>query len=268
MQLRDGERKIKPGRALFGVVGLKRVYSEKPIKITQEQLKAATKIEPAIYDTIHDFFTGKREFSPLPKYDDAETADLIFKQLTAVDAENNLAQFKGDPGGDEFAVIATAARNYLQGVIPRRFERTTGFGAPVKATASTAERLAFARQLATVEQPVWAIQQLLSATLTRNHIDALTAVWPDVLEAAQTAADKEIADRLGKDEFYRPARRVARQLAVLLGRPDMPNDFVQALQQEFVRANEDAKAQAKAAADPKPDDKLKTNVQRIADGTR
>jgi hypothetical protein len=83
-----------------------------------------------------------------------------------------------------------------------------------------------------------------------------------VLETVRAAANRGIADRLEKDETYRPSRRIARQLAVLSETEAVPRDFVATLQGLF-QAEQDEAAQPRQPAS-KPDDGLQTTVQRTA----
>lgn len=259
-RLADEERLIKIGRAVFAAVGLRRVLEPGTLRITKEQFARAVKIEPEIYDIVFQFLDGKREAVPLPEYDHDATADLLFRSTDVHDIEDNLAQFRGHPGGDDFLQAAGAARMYLQAKMPRRLSTFHGAKPPKPAPA---ELIKWRRHLEAVSNPVWAVRQLLAATLGRDHIEALRTVWPDVLQVVQKAADRGMADRLEKDPNYRPERRIARQLAVLLERSDMPPGFVEALQAEFNRESQGADRPSTPAT--KPDDRLQTSVQRIAE---
>lgn len=266
MKLLEADRLIKPGRALFSAVGLKRCYDPKPgpLVITKAEFAEAVRLEPQIHDVIGEFLDGKREGADLPKVDLAETEELLFRELDPQTTEDKLAQFKGHPGGDDFAAIAGAAKNYLKYKIPRRLRKVPAFGQqPINATPSRAELIAFRRHLATAENPVWAMQNLLAATLGRDHLEALQTVWPDALAAAQLAARTGLAERLEKDPAHQLPRRIARQLAVLLGEPSVPDDFVQLLQESFAGEEKDPQAGQKQPT-PTPDDRLETIVQKNA----
>lgn len=260
IRLGDKDRLIKPGRALFSVVGLRRAFDPEPLHITKAQVEQAVKLEPRIHEAIAEFLAGKRESIELPKIDFAQVADLLFHELDPATTETKLAQFKGDEGGDDLAATATAARNYLQTKLPRRMRRAQPFTDPKPAQPSTAEIITFRRHLAAVEDPAWAIRQLLAATLGREHIEALKAVWPDALESARRAAMVAIADQKKAPGYVMP-RRIARQLGVLLEEPGLPDGFVDLLQQTF--ANEQKEQSQRPAPTPTPDGShLETIVQQ------
>jgi len=263
------ERKIKPGRAVFTVVGLARVYKPGPVVITKAEFAEAVKFEPQIYEIIDQFLDGKREGAPLPKYDHDEIEEIIEREINPDDADENLAQFRNHPEGEEFAAVAGAAREYLRTQIPRRLRTLPAFGRkPEPPKPSTAERLIFRRHVATVEKPLWALKNLLAGTLVRDHLDALEVVWPDVLEVARLAAENGIADRVDKNPDWAMPRRIARQLAVLKGEPIAPPDFVRDLQAQFAKEQQIASESQRNAGPPPKDEKLETIVQRVADGRR
>lgn len=267
-RLADEDRLIPIGHALFAVVGFKRVYTPGLLRITRADFVAAVKLEPKLYDIVEDFLDGKRDDGEMPPYDHEETSKLLHQQITLEDAANNLTQFQGHPSGDEFAMVATLARQHLAAKIPARM-RLPRLGIPAEpAQPSRAELITFRRHVATIEDPAWAVRQLLSATLGRDHIEALRLVWTDVLEVVGKAAMEGCAARLAKDPTYRTSRRVARQLAVLLGKSELDAGFVRDLQATFAReAAAAAQAQPPAPrATPAPmDDSNQTIVQRIAD---
>jgi hypothetical protein len=273
MNLADDQRIIPAGRALFYAVGLRKIYEPGELRITKADLTKAAKLEPQLHKIVREFIDGSRETVPLPTEDYEDTEEILFKKLTAKDIEDNLVQFRGHPSWDDFATIATHAREYLQAKLPRRVRstedprQTLTWRVPQAVPLSRGERLAFRKHLATVQDPTWAVRNLLAATLGREHIEGLTAVWPDVLQTVQAAAETKIADEVTKNPKFTLSRRVARQLGVLLDRPSVPNTFVQALQAEFAReAEQIAAAKAREAA-MKPTDhsKLQTSVQRVAE---
>lgn len=240
MKIPDEVRKIKVGRALFATVGFRRVYSPGKLRITQKDFLNAVKLEPQLYDIVESFLDGDRDNGAMPEYDHEATKKLLYQQMAPQDALDNLRQFKGHPSGDEFANAATVALKHLQAKIPARM-RTPRLGMPAEqAQPSRAELITFRRHVATIEDPTWAVKQLLSATLGRDHIEALSIVWPDVLEAVAEAAKQGIAKRVLKDPAYRTTRRIARQLSVLLNTPDLPQPFVRLLQATFAREAEQA----------------------------
>lgn len=265
IKVQDQYRQIKPGRALFAAVGLKRIYMPGLLVITKVDYAKAAKLETEIYKVINRFIDGEREGAPLPTdYDHDTTTEMILRELSPEEVTENLAQFHGHEGGDDFAGIATIARQFLQTKIPRRIRQIETFGRiPPPVQPSRSELITFRRQLVTVENPLWAMQNLLAATLGRDHIETLQVVWEDALQAAQTAAQIRILEKITADPKYVVPRRIARQLSVLLGKPDVPDAFVQDLQKLFVREVK----QAAQAAEPAPemDDRLQTTVQRTAD---
>lgn len=265
MKLLDEARIIKPGRALFAVIGIGRIFGAKPLTVHKQDLDASVKIEPAIHDAIEAFLDGKREADPLPPFDFAATKDLLTRVVPANQAAKNLDQFRGHPGGDEFANIADTARAYLFEKIPRRLQpQKPTFGIPPRdPVPARSELLIFRSFVSAAENPVWAIRQLLAATLSRDHIEALQRVWPDALNVAMTAAQNGIADRLEKDAGYRLPRRIARQLSVLLAVPDVPGPLVAFLQQTF--AIPEASPEKPTPPDSRPDDSLKTPLQKISE---
>lgn len=266
MRLDPSKRLITPGRAVFSAIGLRPVYGmgAGPLNITKEKIQEAAKLEPRLHDAVYEFLDGKRDADPLPPCDLEETKELLFRELLPEERERNLAPFQGGAAGDDFAKVATDARLYLQSKVPRRLQQLQQIGTAKKnAVPSKAELLTFRRHLATVEKPLWAVRQLLAAMLTREHIQALRSVWPDVLATVQAAAESGVGDKLEKDPAYLTPRRIARQLAVLLEKPSMPSDFVAMLQNTFV--GEQQAAQEREEASTKPDDRLETTVQRVAD---
>lgn len=262
MQLRDGERKISPGRALFVTVGLKKIYAPGAVRITQAMLKAATQIEPEIHDIVNQFLDGKREYEKLPDYDHDAVSAFVYRELNEHDALDNIAQFNGHPSGDGFAAVATAAREYLQMAMPKRMAVTVGFGPKMPGKPGKAELFRFRRQFATVEDPRWAIRQLLSATFTGDIRETLAAVWPDALAGALLAAETGIANRVMKNAEWRPSRRIGLQLGILTGKPMLPSEFVLALQKEFEQG--EAPPEQSSDSSTKTGEDVETPVQRIA----
>jgi hypothetical protein len=260
------QRLIKGGRALFAVVGMKRSFAETtdPLRITQGNFEQAAKLEPELHQIVGEFLDGEREPADLPDFDLKDTEELLFRDLTHEAAESKLLPFRGSEIGDDFAAAATSARDYLQAKLPRRMRSIRTFGqTQEQAPPSRGELLTFRKHLATVEKPAWAVRNLLAATLGRDHIEALHAVWSDVLDVVRLAAETGIAERLEKDPDFKLSRRVARQLAVLLEEPSMPDDFVRDLQAMF--ANE-PQAPAPRPTPQKPaDEKYQTVVQRNAE---
>lgn len=254
-------RQIRPGRALFAVVGLRRVLAPGSIGITKDEMAKSVKLEEALRETVYDFVAGERDVVPLPKYDHEDVAELMSQSLDEEALREDLAQFKGHPAGDDFIAAANSAALFLKPRLPRRYRETWGSPRPVP--PSLTETMKWRRYLETVGNPLWAVRQLLAATLGREHIEALAEVWPDVLQVVREAYENARADAMTKDPAWQPSRRVARQLAVLLDKdPTAPAGLVQALQNAFAQ---EAKQQAEQrAAAEKQDNRLETSTQRLA----
>lgn len=260
--LSNEERQIKPGRAILAAIGLRRVVAPGPVKITEPEFARGVKLEPELYAVIGRFLDGAREAVPFPEYDHDDVEKMLFRVLNDEDITAKLEQFRGHPGGDDFIAAADQAARFLKTKMPRRMR--AAFTGPKPVRPSTAELFTWRRYLETVGNPLWAIRNLLAATLGREHIEALAAVWPDVLAAVRAAAENGIADRLEKNPQFTLTRRQVRQLAVLLAKdPTAPPELVAALQQTF--AAEARAAQNTQDTATKPDDKLKTPVQRVAE---
>lgn len=259
--LNNEERQIKPGRAVLGTIGLRRVLAPGPVKITEPEFRRAVELEPKLHDIVGRFLDGKREAVPFPEYDHADVEAMLFRVLNDEDITQKLAQYRGHPAGEDFISAANQAALFLRTKMPRRMR--SAFTGPTPVRPSTAELFTWRRYLETVGNPLWAVRNLLAATLGREHIEALAAVWPDVLAAVRAAAENGIADRLEQNPRFTLTRRQIRQLAVLLEKdPTAPRKLVAALQQTF--AAEAKAAQNQETATP-PDDKLKTPVQRVAE---
>lgn len=260
--LPDDERAISPGRMLFGVVGLRRVLAPGALRITKEEFDRAVKLEPELRQVVRDFLDGKTSAEPLPEYDHGDVTKLLFQSLDEAALEDDLRQFKGNPSGDDFIKAASDAATFLKTKAPRRYRIT--WGGPKAVPPSQAELLPWRRYLETVGNPLWAIRQLLAGTLGRDHIEALSAVWPDVLSSVRRAVEIAKADKLEADSEWQPTRRVARQLAVLLEKDQgAPADLVQAFQNAFLQERKEQQAQKEAQAANSRED-LQTPVQRVA----
>ena len=256
------QRQIKPGRAILATIGMRRVLAPGPVKIREPEFDRSVELEPKLHAVIGAFLDGKREAVPFPAYDHADVEAMLFRVLNDEDITAKLAQFRGHPGGEDFISAADQAARFLKTKMPRRMRST--FTGPQPVRPSTAELFTWRRYLETVGNPLWAVRNLLAATLGREHIEALAAVWPDVLGAVRAAAENGIADRLEQDPRFTLTRRQIRQLAVLLEKdPTAPRALVAALQQTFA-AEAKAAQNTQDAATP-PDDKLKTPVQRVAE---
>lgn len=259
--LSEDDRLIRPGRAIFATVGLRRVLAPGAIKITQDEFARAVKLEAELWATVYRFMSGEREVVSLPEYDHEEASRLLAASLDEPAIREDLAQFKGHPGGDDFIAAASQAAMFLRPKIPRRVRATWGSPRPVP--PGRTELMRWRRVLETVGGPLWAVRQLLAGTLGRDHIEALAAVWPDVLDVVRKAAENARGDLLEEDVAWQPSRRVARQLVVLLGKdPAESPGLVKAMQAAFAQ---EAKEQAEQrAAVEKQDNRLETPVQRVA----
>lgn len=261
LPLPDQERAITPGRALFGVVGLRRVLAPGALRITKAEFDQSIKLEESLRKAVAAFMDDKRETVPLPEYDHEDVTGLLFKSLDEVALEDDLRQFRGHPSGDEFIKAASDAAAFLKTKAPRRFRMT--WGGPKAVPPSRGELFPWRRYLETVGNPLWAIRQLLSATLGREHVEALAAVWPDALKAVRLAAENAKADKLEKDPNWQPTRRVARQLGVLLEKDQgAPADLVQAFQAAFLQERQEQQAQKEATDATR--ENLETPIQRVA----
>lgn len=260
-KLTEDQRQLKPGRALFGITGLRRVLAPGALKVTRAEFDKAVKLEPQIWETIYQFLDGETDVVPLPPYDHQDVLTLLTKTLDEQEMEDNLAQFRGHPGGDDFIAAANIAAEYLRTKLPRRMRMTwTG---PREVVPSREELYPFRRALEAAGNPLWAIRQLLAGTLGREHVDALAAVWPDVLQVARTAYENAKADHMEQNPQWQPGRRQGRQLAVLLqSDPATPPDLVAELQAAFAAEARDQK-RAKDAQEAKERD-LETTVQKTA----
>lgn len=260
-KLSDDERIIKPGRALFAATGLRRVLAPDGLKITRDDFSKAAKIEPQIKEIVESFLDDKRENVPIPPYDHDDISNLLFQTMDPEVFTEKMARFKGHPAGDDFFHAADTAVTFLRSKAPRRFRST--FVGPQPVQPSKSELLTWRWYLETVGDPVWAIRQLLAATLGQPNIEALAAVWPDALESARKAAENGIADRLEKNPDLSFTRRQVRQLGVLTGNdPTAPPDVVQMLQTAF--AAREQKPQPPPRPSAKPDDSMLTTVQKTA----
>ena len=259
--LSEADRLMRPGRALFAVVGLRRVLAPGALDIKKPEFLQAVKLEPELWATVYRFMAGERETVPLPDYDHEEASTLLAASMDERALTEDLAQFKGHPGGDDFIAAANSAALFLKPRIPRRVRAT--WGSPKAVPPGRTELMQWRRYLETVGNPLWAVRQLLAATLGREHIEALAEVWPDVLEVIRKAAENARADLLAKDPAWEPSRRVARQLGVLLEKdPTTPPGLLAALQNAFAQ---EAKEQAQQrAASEKAESGLETPVQRVA----
>lgn len=260
--LPDTERSINIGRALFGVVGLRRVLAPGALRITKDEFDRAIKLEPTLRQVVRDFLDDKRSVEPLPKYDHDAVTGLLFKSLDDTAIQDDLRQFKGNPTGDDFIAAASDAAAFLKTKAPRRYRIT--WGGPKPVPPSRGELLPWRQFLETVGNPLWAVRQLLASTLGRQHVEALAAVWADVLETVRKAANEAVADKLEADPNWQPSRRVARQLAVLLEQDKgAPADLVQAFQAAFLQERKEQQAQQEAQS-ANSSEHLQTPVQKVA----
>jgi hypothetical protein len=257
------KRQIKAGRAILAAVGLRRVLTPGPIEITKDDFRRAVALEQDLRSVVYRFVAGEQEPVPLPGYDHEEAARLLSRTLDAQAVEDDLAQFKDQPGGDDFIAAASMAAEYLRGRIPRRV--VVRFAGEKELPIARADLFRWRRSLESTGNPLWAVKQLLSATLGADHVAALAEVWPDVMAVVKRAVEEAKADRLEKDPAFAFTRRQARQLAALLGHdPETPAEVVAEMQAGFVaeakdrQRAEDARAAQQAAAD------TQTPTQRLA----
>jgi hypothetical protein len=260
--LPENERKIPMGRAVFGVVGLRRVLEPGELKVTRGEFDQAVDLERDLRDVVYRFVAGEKETAEaLPTYDHDATLALLFRSMDEGELENNLRQFQGHPQGDEFIRAASEAAAFLKTKAPRRNRAT--WTTPKPMPPSRAEVGPWRRYLESVGRPLWAVKQLLGMTLAREHVEALAAVWPEVLEVVTKAYEDAKADQLERDPSWQPTRRQGRILSILIGKdPTAPAELIQAFQQAF--ANERKQQEQQAAQGDAPDSKLSTTVQQVA----
>jgi hypothetical protein len=141
MKLAEADRLIKPGRALFSVVGLKRTLGPAVLSITKAEFAEAAKLEPTLYGAVFEFLDEKRDFEPAPPVDIEEITHLLTRQIAPENATDNLRQFNGHPGGEDLGAIVTAAKLYLTGKLPQRLRTVKGFGGPLPTAITKAEML-------------------------------------------------------------------------------------------------------------------------------
>lgn len=257
------ERTIPVGRCLFAVVGLPRILAPGVLQIRKGELEEAAMLEPRLRDVVYQFVAGETAKPDKPEpYDHDATTKLLVRTMDAQALEEDLAQFRGNPAGQDMLKAAGDAMAFLQTKMPAR-NRLTWTG-PKPILPSKAELYPWRRYLDTVSSPLTAVRQLLAMTLSREHVEALNAVWPDVLKVVRNAYENAKGDALEKDLAWQPTRRQGRILSILLENdPTAPAELVQAFQQSFA-TEQKQQEQQRQAADKAPDSKLETTVQKTA----
>ena len=240
-----------------------RVLTPEDLRLSKTVLKEAINVEPTIYEIIDKFLAGKREIVKMPPYKHDDIEKMLTRTMQPEEYVEKLAAFKGSPAGDDYIACANTVLTYLRTKIPRRFVSTV-IG-PVPTKASDSELMTFRWFVETVNDPVWAVRQMLASMLNNENIEGLTICWPDALQAARTALQTGIAGLLAKDEAYAFDRWQVRQIAVLMqSDPTCPPELVRSMQDAFVQEQHEQNNQATREASAKMDEGLETSLQKTA----
>jgi hypothetical protein len=131
------------------------------------------------------------------------------------------------------------AINFLAAKIPKRpYETLFPSGKQRDFTPSSMEIARFERYLQVVDSPMTVLQELKQGTLTREHVEALRTVYPDLYSRIQQQVLAQLQD--AKEDEIPYSKRV--QVSILL---DIPGDDsllgknVAALQANFTRQEQD-----------------------------
>ena len=250
---------ITYGRAALAIVGLRRAIDPAPFTVSAAETRQAESLADEVRTRIDALLAGRGPASGREPFDFAATIDLLVREPSADDMAERVTALRSDEAGFAFGAAVTQSLDFLRTVAPRR-ARQTYVGARV-AEPDLVERSAFRLVWSAVDRPLSVFDDLAAGLASSLQIDALAAVWPDVLEMAQTAAQTALAERGGDGTGWEPTYRLGRALGVLFRGTLVPSGAIDAIRGTF----EAEKAEARASqAAPKSAAGLETPIQRVA----
>lgn len=181
------------GEALLATVGIDRFIGEpKPIRITQELRERALGL-PARWDRAIRKFLTADDWAPdseLPPFDFAEVSEALAQETSVEDLTERLAGAGDADMALSLATAATAALDYLRLHIPRRGHATaTG---PKESRPSALETARFRRIFGVVNRPEVVLDDLQEGDLTREQVQTLERVYPELYAFVQRAVVNQL----------------------------------------------------------------------------
>lgn len=148
------------------------------------------------------------------------------------------------------ATKQSAALAWLAGQVPK-MTGPSPLTPTVKSDPPSPARAAWLRKFDVYKDPVGTVsRELARGTLTRDHVDALKAMYPSLYGQVQKKSMDRLAELAAKDRLPSFSKRI--QLAILLGVPadaSFQPDFVQSQQMLYAQGD---KAASMAAGNPPP----------------
>jgi len=224
-------------------------------KFMSEKTRAAAK--PTSFNILAKSTFAKKDLKKKPK-DKKEAIQNLYTNLEELSGNpekmleritiNTLRFSKAAPQTAAYIQqVATAASNFLQSKLPRQVSNRGALDIlKPKYVPSSLEVAKFERYLEAIEEPLSILKDLETNSLTREKVEAVQAVYPQLYQQIQEKTMDALAKQ-GEDVPYK--KRI--QLGILL---DIPSDIslipenIAALQRQFVAGN--GKDNTTAAVNP------------------
>lgn len=238
------------GENLLASVGLQHFLLGKPKPFSEADQRRAQAYPLAIGRHLKAFIRSEGfEAEPAERleFDLDEVCDAVEAPLKPDDLA---ARCEGLDVDDVAALSqsVSAAQTYLAGITPKR--ATQGLIRLEKRKPSLVERMRFGRAWAVACDPLVAFQDWNAGRLSRDQVTHLKAMYPALLNFAQTALFGEFSDKLSKNDDWRLPRPKLRASETLYQRTLMSHALLSELQKAYSEADADKPQEAGRGGPP------------------
>lgn len=226
------------GENLLASVGLDHFLLGNPKPFKETDIQRADAYPLAIGRHLKAF-CGKPEFTGDPAERLDFDLDEVCDAVEGVAAPDDLASRCAVLSVEDVAAVTEAvgvAQGYLAGITPKR--ATQGLIRLEKRKPSLVERMRFGRAWAIACNPLTALEDWNAGRLSRDQVTHFKAMFPALLQFAQTGLLGEFSDKLSKNEDWRLPRPKLRQVETLFQRTLLSPGALAELQKAYAESEE------------------------------
>ena len=252
------------GEALLAVVGLDKVLSGDPIRVTQEMRREAAALPGRMRKEMRAFLAGPDSFEQFRLPEPVSYKQALARLVAPPDDERRIQQLAAMGSGDEMLALHEAADRALAVLRPYVpiYYRQTATGPKTETPPDTAvARLR--RALTVVNDPMRVLANMQAGTLLREEQQVLAGVYPltyqDTAESVPVSLSALVAE---KASFELPWRR-DRLLRIFLGAETVTPELAARLHLSFVQDRQRSQAPATGKA-PDIAKATQTTTERVS----